>query len=137
MSSQTVVRDMFAVLHGQRTPVVTRWTYLPDDPFAVTFGIRTGGDRWVEWMLARDLLVAGLGAPAGVGDVRLRPDRVHDCDVLVVQISSPDGQATLEVDRDLLDHFVESTKEAVPLGSEATVVDMDAEIEKLTRTCAE
>lgn len=137
MSSNAVVQDMFAVLHGQGAPVVTRWTYLAGDPFAVTFGIGTRGDRWVEWMMARDLLVAGLGGPAGVGDVRLRPQRVHDCDVVVVEISSPDGHAMLEVDRDLLEQFVESTTEIVQLGREATVVDMDAEIEKLTRTCAE
>ena len=30
MTSDSVVQDMFAVLHGQAAPVVTRWTYLVD-----------------------------------------------------------------------------------------------------------
>jgi hypothetical protein len=128
---------MFAVLHGQAAPVVTRWTYLVDDPFAVTFSIRTRSDRWVTWVMARDLLLAGLTGNAGVGDIRLRPCRVHGHEVLVVEISSPDGHAALEVDRDLLGRFVQATTELLPLGSEISVLDMDAEIEKITRSCAE
>ena len=137
MTSDSVVQDMFAVLHGQAAPVVTRWTYLVDDPFAVTFSIRTRSDRWVTWVMARDLLLAGLTDNVGVGDIRLRPCRVHGYEVLVVEISSPDGHAALEVDRDLLGRFVQATTELLPLGSEISVLDMDAEIEKITRSCAE
>ena len=141
MTSDSVVQDMFAVLQGQAASVVTRWTYLVDDPFAVTFSIRTRSDRWVTWVMARELLLAGLtdnvGVGVGVGDIRLRPCRVHGYEVLVVEISSPDGHAALEVDRDLLGRFVQGTTELVPLGSEISVLDMDAEIEKITRSCAE
>jgi hypothetical protein len=80
--------------------------------------------------------VAGLSAPAGIGDVRVRPARLGECDVTLVEIRSFDGHAVLEVDRDLLRQFVEATIEVVPLGGESTVVDMDAEIEKITRSCA-
>jgi hypothetical protein len=57
-----------------------------------------------------------------------------ECDVTLVEIRSFDGHAVLEVDRDLLRQFVEATIEVVPLGSESTVIDMDAEIEKITRS---
>jgi hypothetical protein len=137
MTSDSVVQDMFAVLQGQAASVVTRWTYLVDDPFAVTFSIRTRSHRWVTWVMARDLLLAGLTGNAGVGDIRLRPCRVHGYEVLVVEISSPDGHAALEVDRGLLSRFVRATTQIVPLGSETSVLDMDAEIEKITRSCAE
>jgi len=67
----TVAQDMFALLHEAAAPVVTRWTYCIDDPFAVTIEIQTRGNRFVDWVLARDLVVAGLSAPAGIGDVRV------------------------------------------------------------------
>ncbi len=131
-----VAHDMFALLHEAAAPVVTRWTYCTDDPFAVTLEIQTRGDRCVDWVLARELLVAGLSAPAGIGDVRVRPARMGQWDVTLVEIRSPDGHAVLEVDRDLLRQFVEATIEVVPLGDEGAAVDMDAEIEKITRSCA-
>ena len=137
MSGDTVVQDMFALLRQAAAPVVTRWTYDTTDPFAVTLGIQTRSKRWVDWVLARDLLIAGLSGTAGIGDVSLRPEATEDYDIVVVEIRSPDGRAVLEVDRDLLTHFVDSMLEAVPLGSETSAIDMDAEIEKITRSCAE
>lgn len=134
-NGETVAHDMFALLHQSAAPVVTRWTYSADDPFAVTLVIQTRGEQCVDWVLARDLLVAGLTGPAGIGDVRVRPARMDEWDVALVEIRSPDGRALLEVDRDLLQQFVDATIEAVPLGSESTVIDMDAEIEKIT-SCA-
>jgi Streptomyces sporulation and cell division protein, SsgA len=130
----TIAHDMFALLREAAAPVVTRWHYRTDDPFAVILEIQTRGNRCVEWVLARELLVAGLSAPAGIGDVRVRPARLGECDVTLVEIRSFDGHAVLEVDRDLLRQFVEATIEVVPLGSESTVIDMDAEIEKITRS---
>jgi hypothetical protein len=132
---ETVAHDMFALLHQSAAPVVTRWTYSADDPFAVTLVIQTRGDQCVDWVLARDLLVDGLTGPAGLGDVRVRPARMDEWDVALVEIRSPDGRALLEVDRDLLQQFVDATIEMIPLGSESTVIDMDAEIEKIT-SCA-
>ena len=73
MTTDTVSRDMFAVLHGQPAPVVTRWTYSAADPFAVTLGVRTRSDRFVEWLVARDLVIDSLHGPAGCGDIRMSP----------------------------------------------------------------
>jgi hypothetical protein len=136
--SEAIAHDMFALLHEAAAPVVTRWTYRTDDPFAVTVEIQTRGNRFVDWVLARELLVAGLSAPAGIGDVRVRPATMGEWDVTLVEIRSPDGRAVLEVDRDLLRQFVEATIDVVPLGSEGMVFDIDAEIEKITRrSCAD
>jgi hypothetical protein len=136
-SGEAVAHDMFALLHEAAAPVVTRWVYFPDDPFAVTVEIQTRGNRFVDWVLARDLLITGLSAPAGIGDVRVRPGNMGEWEVTLVEIRSPDGHAVLEVDRDLLRQFVQATVDAVPLGSEGMAVDIDAEIEKLTGSCAD
>jgi hypothetical protein len=132
-----VAHDMFALLHEASAPVVTRWVYRTDDPFAVTVEIQTRGNRFVDWVLARDLLVEGLHTPAGIGDVRVRPANMGEWEVTLVEICSPDGHAVLEVDRDLLRQFVRATIDSVPIGCENTVFDIDAEIEKITRSCAD
>lgn len=136
-SPSTVVQEIFAVLHGQAAPVITRWTYLAEDPYAVTLAVQTRSRRWVEWTMGRDLLLSGLTGAAGDGDVRLQPCRVHGYDVILVEIESVDGHAVLEVDQDLLEYFVSTTLDAVPTGTETDGIDMDAEIAKITQTCAE
>ena len=132
----TVSQDMFTVLHGQPAPVVTRWTYTADDPFAVTLGVRTRGDRFVEWLLARDLVIDSLQGPAGFGDVRMSPQRVQDYDILEIEIRSSNGRAILEVDRDQLQEFLDATTALVPVGAESGHMDIDAEIDKITSRTA-
>ena len=44
-SGAAVAHDMFALLHEAAAPVVTRWSYCADDPYAVTIEIQTRGDR--------------------------------------------------------------------------------------------
>lgn len=133
---ETVTHDMFTVLHGQPAPVVTRWTYSAADPFAVTLGVRVRRDRFVEWLVARDLVIDSLTGPAGCGDVRMSPQHVQGYDIVEIEIRSPDGRAVLEVDRDLLAEFVDATLALVPAGAEAARMDLDAEILKITRSCA-
>jgi hypothetical protein len=137
MGKDLVQQDMFTVLHGQPAPVVTRWSYSAYDPFAVSVAVRARHDRWVEWLVGRELVVAGLDAPAGEGDVRMRPLSVQGYDIVEIEISSNDGRAVLEVDRALLRTFVASTLEVVALGAEADRMDLDGEIARITRSCAE
>jgi hypothetical protein len=136
-SIDSVQQDMFTVLHGQPAPVVTRWSYTAADPFAITLAVRTRHDRWVEWLVARDLVVEGLEAEAGLGDVRLSPQVVQGYDIVEIEISSTDGRAVLEVDRDLLRHFVDTTTDLVALGEESAFTDLDEELARLTAGAAE
>lgn len=128
----SVQQDMFTVLHGQPAPVVTRWTYDAGDPFAVLLSVRTRADRWVEWLVGRDLVREGLDGAAGEGDIRLSPQTVQGYEIVEIEIRSTDGRAVLEVDRDLLRHFVDASAELVAFGDEAGRMDLDVEIAKLT-----
>ena len=136
MTPETVAQDMFTVLHGQPAPVVTRWTYSTADPFAVTLGVRGRRDRFVEWLVARDLVIESLTGPAGCGDVRMSPQHVDGYDIIEIEIRSTDGRAVLEVDRDLLQQFVDASLALVPVGAEGSRMNLDAEILKLS-SCAE
>lgn len=135
MTSDSVQQDMFTVLHGQPAPVVTRWSYDAADPFAVTLAIRTRSDRWVEWMVARDLVAESLENAAGYGHIRMSPQVVQGYDIVEIEISSFDGRAVLEVDRDLLRDFVSSTAALVAFGDESLRTDMDSEIARITQGC--
>jgi hypothetical protein len=137
MITDSVQQDMFTVLHGQPAPVVTRWTYLASDPYAVTFAVQTRKDRWVEWLFARDLVLASLDGAVGEGDIRMRPREVHGYDIMEIEIRSADGRAVLEVDRDLLQHFADASLELIALGDEARYMDLDVEIDKIVGSCAE
>lgn len=130
--TDSVHQDMFTVLHGQPAPVVTRWSYDAADPFAVTLAVRTRADRWVEWLVGRDLIADALDGVAGDGDIRMSPQVVQGYDIVEIEIRSSDGRAVLEVDRDLLRHFIESTALLVAFGDESGRMDLDGEIAKLT-----
>ena len=136
MTTDSVQQDMFTVLHGQPAPVVTRWTYRASDPYAVSLAVRTRQDRWVEWLVGRELVVDGLVGPAGEGDVRMCPRTVQGYDIIEVEISSHDGRAVLEVDRDLMRQFVDASLDIVALGDESGWMDLDGEIARIT-SCAE
>ena len=102
----------------------------------MTLGIRGRGDRFVEWLVARDLVLASLAGPAGCGDIRMSPQHVQGYDIVEIEIRSPDGRAVLEVDRELLVQFVDAAVALVPVGEESARMDLDAEILKITRSCA-
>ena len=91
------------------------------------------GGEAISWVIARDLLHDGLLAEAGVGDVRVWPQAWHDGDpeMVLIELRSPDGQATLAIDAADLDAFLRRTLDAVPRGCESAYLDLDAVIDRL------
>jgi hypothetical protein len=129
----SVVQEMFAVLRGHE--VLTRWSYRTDDPYAVTMAIGGPAANGVVWLMARDLLVEGMLAPVGIGDVRVSPFLGDDGDLVEVEIGGNDGFASLEFDYRLLQYFLSATFDLVELGKEAEMIDFEAEIKKITDGC--
>jgi hypothetical protein len=113
-------------------PVRSRWSYLAAEPFTIAVAFQTGDDVWVEWVFARELLVNGLVGAAGIGDVRLRPRRTEGRTVLQLEISSPEGHALLELDREAVQRFLEMTAKMVPIGEESNHFDIDGLIDEIT-----
>lgn len=133
MDNNAVQQSQFVYLSGCETPVLSRLTYVPGAPFTVTMAFKVAPGEWVEWEFARDLLITGLHAPAGIGDVRIRPDlSPSDDDLLVIELESPDGYAAVEADRSEIQAFVDATLSRVPLGYESDRLDLDAVIANLT-----
>jgi hypothetical protein len=130
--TDAVHQSQFVLLNDSTTPVLSRMSFHADEPFAVTVAFRTERGRWIEWTFARDLLVTGLSEPAGIGDVRVRPDLSDDESLLTLEIESPDGYAAFELEREDVQSFVDASLELVPLGAESEHFDVDGLIEEIS-----
>ncbi|GAB3705666.1 SsgA family sporulation/cell division regulator [Amycolatopsis oliviviridis] len=132
MHTDAIHQSQFVLLNNSSTPVLSRLSFHAGEPFAVTVSFRTERGRWVEWTFARELLATGLTDPSGLGDVRVRPDLSEDEAMLTLEIESPDGYASFELEREDVETFLESTYELVPLGSESEHFDVEALIEEIS-----
>lgn len=132
MRSDAVHQSQFVYLNGCSTPVLARLMYRADDPFTVSLAFRVDARDWVEWDFSRELLLAGLTEPAGIGDIRLRPDLATDEAYLVLELESPDGYAVVELEIADVRRFADATTAIVPPGTEAERLDLDRLIDELT-----
>lgn len=104
-------------------PAVLR--YEPADPLAVRISfppeISLDGAA-VEWTFGRELLSEGLLAPAGDGDVRVRP-----CgpDRTVLELHVDEGIAMVQMATPDVRRFLERSYAAVPAGREPGHLDLD------------
>ncbi|WP_236242643.1 SsgA family sporulation/cell division regulator [Streptomyces sp. CC228A] len=122
------------VASAPRTDAVSATlSYDRRDPFAVRMAFpaeATLEGVEVVWEFSRDLLLAGLGAPAGTGDVRVRP---FGRDRAVLEFHAPEGVAMVEARAADLHHFLTRTRHVVPLGFEHLFLDLDHELAELLR----
>jgi hypothetical protein len=78
----------------------------------LTFKQRT---RTTVWTFARDLLIDGVVAPAGLGDVRVAP---HQIGWVAITLRSPNGTAAFRVRRRTLTNFLADTVGHVDITTE-------------------
>ncbi|SFQ59043.1 Streptomyces sporulation and cell division protein, SsgA [Amycolatopsis arida] len=132
MITDAVHQHQFVALNGCAAPVLSRCAYVAHEPYAVAIAFQAEKGRWIEWTFARDLLVDGLTKPAGIGDVRVRPDLSVDEDVLVLELESPDGYAVVEMQREDVERFLAASTDLVALGAEHEYFDVDSLIDEIT-----
>ena len=122
------------------------WTEVPAmlcydtaDPFAVRIafgdvdderGAADAEESGIAWLLSRELLHAGLKAPAGDGDVRLWPASAST-DVLSRHLRAPCGEALFELSRATVAAFLRQTEALVPSGPEVSMIDLHEELSVL------
>jgi len=111
-------------------PVDATLEYDITDPFAIHLVI-AAGEGLVRWSFARDLLIEGVKAPAGEGDVRIVPVGGRSERRVRIVLTSPDGAATLEAPLAEMVEFLTATYAAVPSGSESDLLDVDALVAQL------
>lgn len=122
---------------GRTVDVPTTLGYREDDPYAVSLTFHSNSGN-VEWVVSRTLLLQGLAAPAGEGDVKVYPsidDRAHA--VAVLDFSSPDGRLVATASAREIQTFLARTFAAVPVGTESDHLDLDGLIADLLGSAAE
>ncbi|MER7663028.1 SsgA family sporulation/cell division regulator [Streptomyces sp. NPDC096193] len=118
--------ELKLVLSPERSvPVPARLTYRTDDPYAVHVTFHVGSESPVKWTFARELLVEGVFRPCGHGDVRVWPTKVDGRNVVLMALSSPDGDALLEAVATVVSAWLERTLRVVPPGSESERLGID------------
>ncbi|MEV0300220.1 SsgA family sporulation/cell division regulator [Streptomyces prasinus] len=106
-------------------PVPARLGYRTGDPYAVHIVFHVDSGQPVHWTFARDLLIEGVFRPCGHGDVRVWPSKAAGRGVLLVALSSPGGDALLEVPAAPVSSWLERTLRVVPPGSESGWLGLD------------
>ncbi|MER6116725.1 SsgA family sporulation/cell division regulator [Streptomyces sp. A0642] len=124
--------ELKLVLSPERSiPVPARLSYRTEDPYAVHIAFHISSDAPVHWTFARDLLVEGVFRPCGHGDVRIWPTKVEGRSVICVALTSPDGNALLEVPSAAVAAWVERTLRIVAPGTESERLGLDEALAEL------
>ncbi|MER6910599.1 SsgA family sporulation/cell division regulator [Streptomyces sp. NPDC000594] len=124
--------ELRLVLSPERSiPVPARLVYRTDDPFAVHITFHIGSASPVTWTFARELLVEGVFRPCGQGDVRIWPSRAEGRSVVLMALTSPDGEALMEAPSVAVSAWLERTLRVVPPGTERDRLDVDGGLEEL------
>ena len=110
----------------QRVPVVMR--YDRSDPFAVAAEFQATPTDRVAWVFARELLAHGMRVPIGEGDVRVWPTADG---AVRISLTSPDGEALVEVAAADVAEFLRQSYALCPLGAEAANLDVDGALRAL------
>ncbi|MGL4173470.1 MAG: SsgA family sporulation/cell division regulator [Actinomycetota bacterium] len=127
MMDDLQVRLVAPGIHGLSIMATLR--YQTNDPFAVRATFHAGTDA-ISWVLGRDLLADGLLVERGEGDVRVWPAVEDDQQMVMLELSSPDGRAVLAASAGELEAFLARTYDVVPLGYEGDHIDVDGAIDR-------
>lgn len=118
------------VADADAVPLPVSLRYSSADPYAVR-AVFSGDGMEVEWVFARDLLRNGLARPVGDGDVHVWPNWGTGRELLMISLTSPDGQAVLEAGADDVRAFLDRTAAVVPDGDESIHLDLDSTLTRL------
>ncbi|MET9296067.1 SsgA family sporulation/cell division regulator [Streptomyces sp. NPDC003077] len=113
--------------------ILARLRYERADPFAVRvlFPATASLDGTeVEWAFGRELLAAGVLAPAGTGDVRVWPCGPRRT---VLEFHTEDGMAMVQFATHDLRRFLALAYGLVAQGRESHHLDVDADLAALLR----
>ncbi|MFE9440924.1 SsgA family sporulation/cell division regulator [Streptomyces sp. NPDC006602] len=124
--------ELRLILSPERSiPVAALLSYHTDDPYAIHITFHINSDHPVDWTFARELLVEGVFRACGHGDVRVWPAKAGGRSVVLMALSSPDGDALLEAPTPQVSAWLERTLRAVPPGTEGEQLGIDEALDQL------
>lgn len=118
---------------GQSTPVSARFDYDPAAPYAMSIVFYVDPAP-LRWTFARELFLSGFYTPTGEGDVTVFPCLdANGRSTVVISLSSPSGEALIEVNAKTASRLIWRMVRLVPWGAEGSALDVDGFIADLLR----
>ncbi|MEV6395338.1 SsgA family sporulation/cell division regulator [Streptomyces sp. NPDC051907] len=112
--------------------------YDTGDPYAVRMTFHLPGDAPVTWAFGRELLLDGINAPSGDGDVRIAPIAPEGLSDVTIRLQVGGDRALFRASAAPLVAFLDRTDKLVPLGQERTLGEFEGNLEEaLGRILAE
>ncbi|MGW3512299.1 SsgA family sporulation/cell division regulator [Streptomyces sp. NPDC000994] len=112
---------------GVRLRVPTQLLYRSQDPLVVEFLFHDLVRGPVPWAISRELLLRGLLAPSGEGDVRVWPTGTGPEALLHLRLTPPGGFAHLIAALPAVEHWLLRTYQLVPAAQETDALGLDLE----------
>lgn len=120
MSRDLIIRTCQPPVTRLRGPVALSMRWREDRSLEIEMIFRHEGGQRVRWLVARDLLLAGLTARAGIGDVTITP---REGALHVTLMARSAESETVAIDAPPVARFLERTTWVTPYGSE--LMDLD------------
>ncbi|MFF3313435.1 SsgA family sporulation/cell division regulator [Streptomyces sp. NPDC002952] len=119
------------VSDDRRVPIIGRFSYCADDPFAAEIEFIPHDCQGTRWRVARDLLDVDFGV-SGPGDVQAWAGNGTGGERTVFLSVVSDGWSALfEAPRAPLRAWLSATYDLVPAGTEGDRIDWDRHLEQL------
>lgn len=113
--------EVISVFLGPDREVSTRLDYTSFDPYSVHLQFQDKG-RYIEWEVARDLLLAGMFVPTWFGLSDVQVCRVNDAE-MGLRLESPSGEATFLLPLVDVSRFLGRTMLETPIGDELVTIE--------------
>lgn len=116
--------EMILISDGSLPAVNAEFRHYCDDPFAVQMLLSVDQSPAICWTFGRELLIAGVCMPAGIGDVQVYP--THDG--VIIELRSGGASARLLAHTPDIEDFTDRTLTVVPLDSEMDHYNLDIDL---------
>ncbi|MEV6793808.1 SsgA family sporulation/cell division regulator [Streptomyces sp. NPDC051320] len=99
------------------------------DPYAIRMTFHLPGDAPVTWTFSRELLLDGINAPTGEGDVHVSPSEPAGLSDTHIRLQVGADRALFRAGSAPLVAFLDRTDKLVPLGQEHTLRHFDGSLD--------
>ncbi|WP_328328871.1 SsgA family sporulation/cell division regulator [Streptomyces sp. NBC_00455] len=128
-SVQAEVMMSFLVSEELSFRIPVELCYEVSDPYAVRMTFHLPGDAPVTWTFGRELLLDGINAPTGDGDVHIAPSDPAGLSDVHLRLQVGADRALFRAGSAPLVAFLDRTDKIVPLGEERSLGDFDGHLE--------
>ncbi|MER7693063.1 SsgA family sporulation/cell division regulator [Streptomyces sp. NPDC097610] len=125
-------RTVVALLEEQ-TPrsVMTDLRYESAEPYSIFVVFNAGTGMAIEWELGRELMTSGRRRLAGLGDVQIWPAEIRGHELVYMSFRSGWEKFVVAAAGVVIDEFLKSTFEVVPLGEETRFLGVESFVSQL------